>query len=110
MAKKEKKIVFSEIIDNRINGFAIGISFALISLFLLNNASYFRNHIVTYAVGAVFGVFGVAGIGVEFRLGRYVGLYIDPSLRYYFNNGQPKSIRSSQPLMLGFEAGLRFNL
>lgn len=51
-----------------------------------------------------------AGIGVEFRLGRYVGMYIDPSLRYYFNNGQPKSIRSSQPLMLGFEAGLRFNL
>lgn len=51
-----------------------------------------------------------AGIGVEFRLGRYIGLYIDPSLRYYFNNGQPKSIRSSQPLMLGFEAGLRFNL
>ena len=51
-----------------------------------------------------------AGIGVEFRLGKHVGLYIDPSLRYYFNNGQPKSIRSSQPLMLGFEAGLRFNL
>ena len=51
-----------------------------------------------------------AGIGVEFVLGRHVGLYIDPSLRYYFNNGQPKSIRSSQPLMLGFEAGLRFNL
>lgn len=51
-----------------------------------------------------------AGIGIEFRLGKYVGLYIDPSLRYYFNNGQPKSIRSSQPLMLGFEAGLRFNL
>ena len=51
-----------------------------------------------------------AGIGVEFRLGRYIGLYIDPSLRYYFNNGQPKSIRSAQPLMLGFEMGLRFNL
>lgn len=51
-----------------------------------------------------------AGIGIEFVLGRYIGLYIDPSLRYYFNNGQPKSIRSSQPLMLGFEAGLRFNL
>ena len=50
------------------------------------------------------------GIGVEFRLGRYIGLYIDPSLRYYFNNGQPKSIRSVQPLMLGFEMGLRFNL
>lgn len=51
-----------------------------------------------------------AGIGVEFLLGRHLGLYIDPSLRYYFNNGQPKSIRTAQPLMLGFEMGLRFNL
>lgn len=51
-----------------------------------------------------------AGIGVEFMLGRYVGLYIDPSLRYYFRNGQPKSIRTAQPLMLGFEMGFRFNL
>ena len=50
------------------------------------------------------------GIGVEFMLGRYVGLYIDPSLRYYFRNGQPKSIRTAQPLMLGFEMGFRFNL
>ena len=51
-----------------------------------------------------------AGIGVEFMLGRYVGLYIDPSLRYYFSCNQPKSIRTAQPLMLGFEMGFRFNL
>ena len=51
-----------------------------------------------------------AGIGVEFLLGKYVGLYIDPSLRYYFNCNQPKSIRTDQPLMLGFEVGARFNL
>ena len=51
-----------------------------------------------------------AGIGVEFMLGRYVGLYIDPNLRYYFNCNQPKSIRTAQPLMLGFEMGFRFNL
>ncbi len=51
-----------------------------------------------------------AGIGVEFMLGRNLGLYIDPSVRYYFNNGQPKSIRTVQPLMLGFEMGFRFNL
>lgn len=50
------------------------------------------------------------GIGVEFMLGRYVGIYVDPSLRYYFRNGQPKSIRTAQPLMLGFEMGFRFNL
>ena len=51
-----------------------------------------------------------AGIGVEFMLGRHIGIYIDPSLRYYFHCSQPKSIRTAQPLMLGFEMGLRFNL
>lgn len=51
-----------------------------------------------------------AGIGVEFMLGQHLGLYVDPSLRYYFNNGQPKSIRTAQPLMLGFEMGLRVRL
>ncbi len=51
-----------------------------------------------------------AGIGVEFMLSKHLGLYIDPSLRYYFDNGQPKSIRTIQPLMLGFELGLRARL
>ena len=50
------------------------------------------------------------GIGVEFLIGKYLGIYIDPSLRYYFKGNQPPSIRTSQPLMLGFEMGLRFNL
>lgn len=50
------------------------------------------------------------GIGVEFILGKHLGLYIDPSLRYYFNGRQPKSIRTAQPLMMGFEMGLRVNL
>lgn len=51
------------------------------------------------------------GLGVEFMLGDYVGIYIDPSLRYYFRNSNaPKSIRTEQPLMLGFEVGFRFRL
>lgn len=50
------------------------------------------------------------GIGVEFLLGKHFGLYVDPSIRYYFDCGQPKSIRTAQPFMLGFEAGLRINL
>lgn len=50
------------------------------------------------------------GMGVEFLLGRHLGIYLDPSLRYYFNNGQPKSIRTVQPLMFGFEMGLRARL
>jgi hypothetical protein len=50
------------------------------------------------------------GIGLEFMLGNHLGLYADPSLRYYFDNDQPKSIRTSQPLMLGLEMGLRIRL
>lgn len=50
------------------------------------------------------------GIGVEFTVADRLGLYIDPSLRYYFKSAQPKSLRTVQPLMLGFEAGLRVRL
>ena len=50
------------------------------------------------------------GVGAEFMLGQHIGLYIDPSLRYYFDCDQPKSIRTAQPLMLGFELGFRFRL
>ena len=51
-----------------------------------------------------------AGFGVEFMMSDHLGLYIDPSIRYYFDNGQPKSIRTVQPLMLGFEMGFRARL
>ncbi len=50
------------------------------------------------------------GIGVNFKLTDYLGFYIDPSLRYYFDNGQPTSIRTQQPLMMSLELGFRFNL
>lgn len=62
--------------------------------------------------GSVSGVQASAniGLGMEFMLGKRIGLYMDPSLRYYFDCGQPKSIRTAQPLMLGIEMGLRFNL
>lgn len=50
------------------------------------------------------------GIGVEFLVGKHLGIYLDPSLRYYFDNDQPKSIRTAQPLMFGFEMGLRARL
>ena len=50
------------------------------------------------------------GMGVEFMLGRHLGIYLDPSIRYFFDNNQPKSIRTAQPLMFGFEMGLRARL
>ena len=50
------------------------------------------------------------GVGVEFKFTPYLGLYLDPTVRYYFDCGQPRSIRTIQPLRLDFEAGLRFTL
>ena len=50
------------------------------------------------------------GMGVEFFVGKHLGIYLDPSLRYYFDNNQPKSIRTAQPLMFGFEMGFRARL
>ena len=49
------------------------------------------------------------GLGVEFRLARHLGLYLDPGVQYYFPCNQPKSIRTERPLMVNFDAGLRFN-
>ena len=50
-----------------------------------------------------------AGLGVEFRLSKILGLYLDPGVKYYFNNGQPKSVRTDRPFMFNFDAGVRFN-
>lgn len=50
-----------------------------------------------------------AGLGVEFRLSDHIGLYLDPSARYYFHCEQPKNVRTERPLMANFNAGLRFD-
>ena len=50
------------------------------------------------------------GLGLEFIVGKHLGLYLDPSARYYFDCGQPSSIRTKHPFMLNYELGLRFNL
>ena len=51
------------------------------------------------------------GLGMEFVIADLVGIYIDPSLRYYFpDERQPRSIRTAQPLMFGVELGFRFHL
>ena len=49
------------------------------------------------------------GLGVEFKLSDSLGLYLDPSARYYFPCSQPKNIHTDKPFMVSFEAGLRFN-
>ena len=50
-----------------------------------------------------------AGLGMEFKLSEVLGLYADPSVRYYFHGNQPKSVRTDKPFMFTFDAGLRFS-
>ena len=68
MAKKEKrpkKIIFSEEVDSAINGFAVGILFIGIGLFLMLKPDYFAEPVASYIIGAVIGLLGVMGTGVE---------------------------------------------
>jgi len=51
-----------------------------------------------------------AGLGVEFKIAEHLGLFFDPSCKYYFPSNHPKSVRTDKPYMVNFEAGLRFNL
>lgn len=51
-----------------------------------------------------------AGIGVEFLIADQIGIYLNPGVRYYFDCGQPVSIRTQQPLMMNFEIGLRVGI
>ena len=50
-----------------------------------------------------------AGLGVEFVLSRRIGIFVDPSVKYYFPCDQPKSVRTERPLLVNFDAGLRFS-
>ncbi len=51
-----------------------------------------------------------AGLGAEYWFVPRFGLYFDPSLVYFFDNSQPFSIRTQQPLQARFEVGLRFKI
>jgi len=50
------------------------------------------------------------GVGIEYNFIDRMGIYFDPGFAYFFDNSQPLSIRTAQPLQARFEAGLRFNL
>ena len=50
------------------------------------------------------------GIGFEYRFLTFMGLYVDPRLTYYFDCGQPYSVRTEQPLQFNLEVGFRFHI
>ena len=67
---------------------------------------------IQYWKQSVPGVQGSAalGLGVQFNVTDQIGLYVDPSARYYFGADQPKTIRTHQNVMFNLELGVRFDL
>ena len=51
-----------------------------------------------------------AGLGLEFNVGQRVGIFAEPSVKYYFNCDQPKSLRTDKPFQMVLRAGVRFDL
>ena len=51
-----------------------------------------------------------AGLGIQFKISRDWGIFIDPSARYYFDCKQPTSVRTAKPFMFNFEVGARINI
>lgn len=76
------------------------------------NVYRMQNPVATYKESVNGFQFSVgAGLGVEFVVADILGIYADPSVRYYFkNSSQPKSIRTENPVSFGFEIGLRIRL
>ena len=80
-----------------------------------NIRCHYRFHSASEPMSYVEKVKGVqwsagAGLGIEVKLGKYVGLYADPGVRYYFKGNQPSSLRTAQPFMMDINAGVRFNI
>ncbi|MDL2241324.1 porin family protein [Bacteroidales bacterium OttesenSCG-928-L03] len=48
--------------------------------------------------------------GVEYKLNKSYSIYLEPQVGYFFDNDQPVSVRTKQPLNVGLTAGLRFSL
>jgi hypothetical protein len=58
--------------------------------------------------GLQWSVNGAAGI--TYKLHKSVGMFFEPQLGYFFDNGHPESIRSEWPVSFSIGVGLRFSL
>jgi hypothetical protein len=59
----------------------------------------------------LFSVLG--GVGGEYRLGNYLGIYFEPGFIFFINCSdatQPVSIRTAQPMQVRMEIGMRIHL
>jgi len=66
--------------------------------------------ITTTAATSIEGVqWSVNGaVGTTYKIKRYLGIFFEPKISYFFNNNQPISARTDQPVVIGLSAGIRF--
>jgi hypothetical protein len=50
-----------------------------------------------------------ASPGLNYKLNKTYSLYFEPKISYYFDNNQPVSARTEHPVVIGLNAGVRFN-
>ena len=58
--------------------------------------------------GLQWSVYG--GLGIEYKWSELMGIYLEPTVSHYFDNNQPKSIRTIQPTQFKVELGIRFRI
>lgn len=49
-----------------------------------------------------------SSVGITYRLYKGIGIYLEPRISYFFENGQPLSIRTDWPVTVGATAGFRY--
>ena len=81
---KEKKIMFSEKIDDAINGFSIGITFILVALFLFWKKDYLLTNIATQIVSIIVGLFGFCMCAIQLGKSSTVKGFDDLGLGLFF--------------------------
>jgi len=88
-------------------GYAGGeVEFCLASKYRFNssNTDYYLSETVSNPLFSV-----RLGVGVEFKVSKLVGIYLDPGAYYCFYSQQPKSLRTERPFNFNLNAGVRFN-
>ena len=73
---------------------------------VLDGSTTFRNKVT---LDVPFQWSTTLGLGIQYNLTPHLGLYLEPSLQYFFNDGSDlKSYRTEHPLQFTLPLGLRF--
>lgn len=74
---------------------------------VLDGSTTFRNKVT---LDVPFQWSTTLGLGIQYNLTPHLGLYLEPSLQYFFNDGSDlKSYRTEHPLQFTLPLGLRFH-